>query len=40
MRQWFIMSCVAGTAVLACILPALAVLCFVGVAAFLLQTKK
>lgn len=40
MKEWFMWSCIVGTAVLACILPALAVLCFVGVAVFIIAGKK
>lgn len=40
MKQWFIYSCVLGTVILACILPGLAVLSFVCVAAFLIAKEK
>ena len=39
MKTWFTWSCVLGTVILACILPALAVLSFVCVAAYLIARK-
>lgn len=40
LKLWFTGSCIIGTVILACILPALAVLSFVGFAAFLLYTRS
>lgn len=40
LKQWFIGSCIIGTVILACILPALAVLSFVAFAALLIYKGK
>lgn len=40
LKTWFTGSCVIATVILACILPALAVLSFVVFAAFLIYSKE
>lgn len=40
LKLWFTGSCIIGTVILACILPALAVLSFVGFAAFLIFNRS
>lgn len=40
LKTWVIGSCAVATVILACILPALAVLSFVGFAAFMIFNRR